>query len=400
MPDPTDPTFLPRININRSDFSNGLLWLDRAGQQEDEPGGWSGRSCVSSSPVSCDSRDVKSPYSVCDKTSPVSLPSPTTSYYECCVKVSASKLLDHWLNDHQDGPAVEHCQSERAKPSCGQPTENRLHVLLSRQFRQPDIGSAVRSAVLRPGQEIDTADYHGDTPLTLIRHLLEEAKFSEARDVAEVLLEAGADPNHRNMCGWSALSYSLVHQDNSLAVTRSLLHHGSTIAPRQSGASLPDITYLPLRVLMRSILRSQTCHNSRETLHILGQVLATQENPRRMKEVVLAAILAEASRLTSNGPEIAREIKNILSPYWSQPKPLLQLSLQATRRRLASLKRLNDGKLKDVVIAPRIQSYLSYKSTLPILYSQTQNNRKQKTDEGDRLSEKIRLRLTTQPALL
>jgi len=105
-----------------------------------------------------------------------------------------------------------------------------------------------------------------------------------------------------------------------------------------------------------------------------------------------------ASLLTSNGPEIVREVRTVLSQYWSQPKPLLHLSLQATRRRLASLKRLSDGKLKEMVIAPRIQSYLSYKSTLPILYSQTRNTRKEKT-EGERLSEKIRLRLTTNQQL-
>ena len=323
-----------------------------------------------------------------------------TQYFadECCVKVSASKLLDHWLNDHRDQAAPaesEDCQSTISNTAVGDNTS--LHVLLGRHYRLPNIVHLVRTAVLQAGAEDrNMADHHGDTPLTLIRHLLEEARFDEAREVAEIMLEAGADPNHRNVCGWSALAYSLVHQDNSLPLTRSLLHYGTTIAPQQT--SIPDQTYLPLRVLMRSILRSQTLDNSRETLHILGQVLVTQEDARRMKEVVQAAILAEASLLTSNGPEIVREVRTVLSQYWSQPKPLLHLSLQATRRRLASLKRLSDGKLKEMVIAPRIQSYLSYKSTLPILYSQTQNTRKEKT-EGERLSEKIRLRLTTNQQL-
>ena len=318
------------------------------------------------------------------------------------MKVSASKLLDHWLNDHRDPPAElvstesAHCQSKSPEPGeLVRTGENPLHLLLSRHFRLANIGELVRKTVLQTeAEDRDAADHHGDTPLTLIRHLLEEARFDKAQEVAEILLEGGADPDHRNQCGWSALAYSLVHQDSSLSLTRSLLHHGTTIAPHQ--ASIPDQTYLPLRVLMRSILRSQTLDNSRQTLHILGQVLISQETGRRMKEVVQAAILAEASLLTSNGPELVREVKAVLSQYWTQPKPLLQLSLQATRRRLASLKRLNHGKLKDLVIAPRIQSYLSYKSTLPILYSQTQDPCKQKT-EGDRLSEKIRLRLTTTP---
>ena len=64
----------------------------------------------------------------------------------------------------------------------------------------------------------------GWTPLML-------AAVSGKAEIVSLLLEAGADPNHRNMCGWSALAYSLVHQDLSLSLTRSLLNHGTTIAP-------------------------------------------------------------------------------------------------------------------------------------------------------------------------
>merc|ERR1711884_49519 len=105
MPDPTDPAFLPRMNINRSDFSAGLTWLDRK-DEEDE---WRAlqystvqcstvqySTALQYSPASCD--EIQCSYSVCDNSSPVK-PSHSTSYYECCVKVSASKLLDHWLND-------------------------------------------------------------------------------------------------------------------------------------------------------------------------------------------------------------------------------------------------------------------------------------------------------------
>ena len=117
-----------------------------------------------------------------------------------------------------------------------------------------------------------------------------------------------------------------------------------------------------------------------------------------MKEVVVAALVSEASLLTANGPELVREMKAVLSRYWREPRPLLHLSLAATRSRLATLKRLHPAKLKEVVIAPRIRSYLSYNTTLPILYSQTQNkNGKEKTDGDDRLAEKIRFRLSTNP---
>ena len=271
--------------------------------------------------------------------------------------------------------------------------QSQLHLLLSHHFRVPNIVELVRAAVAQAGPgTIDQADNHGDTPITLIRNILQEARFKEAAQVTELLLAAGSDPNHRNVCGWSALAYSLVHQDSSLPVSRALLHHGTRVAPVQPSSSTQ--TYLPLRVLFRSVLRSQSLDNCRETLHLLGQVLSTQEKAGRMKEVVLAALVSEASLLTSNGPQLVVEMKGVLCQYWSQPKPLLHLSLAATRARLASLKRLHPAKLKDVLIAPRIRSYLSYDRTLPILYSQTQNkNGKQKT-EGDQLAEKIRFRLS------
>ena len=328
--------------------------------------------------------------------------------------MSANKLLDHWLNDHRDPPgelgelgelvSLQSCQNNNNNNNNSSPVatspveaENQLHLLLSHHFRLSNIVDLVRTAVLQASPDtIDHADNHGDTPITLIRNILQEARFEEAAEVAELLLSAGADPNHRNVCGWSALAYSLVHQDRSLPVSRALLHHGARIAPPPPPAQ--HHTYLPLRVLFRSVLRSQSLENCRETLHLLGQVLTTQEKAGRMKEVVGAALVSEASLLTANGAELVREMKTVLSRYWSQPKPLLHLSLAATRSRLASLKRLHPAKLKDVVIAPRIRSYLSYNTTLPILYSQTQNNAgKQKTD-GDQLAEKIRFRLSTPPS--
>ena len=330
--------------------------------------------------------------------------------------MSANKLLDHWLNDHRDPPGElgelgelvslqsSHCQNNNNNNNNSSPVattpveaENQLHLLLSHHFRLSNIVELVRAAVLQASPDtIDHADNHGDTPITLIRNILQEARFEEAAEVAELLLSAGADPNHRNVCGWSALAYSLVHQDRSLPVSRALLHHGTRIAPPPP--PVQHHTYLPLRVLFRSVLRSQSLENCRETLHLLGQVLTTQEKAGRMKEVVGAALVSEASLLTANGAELVREMKTLLSRYWSQPKPLLHLSLAATRSRLASLKRLHPAKLKDVVIAPRIRSYLSYNTTLPILYSQTQNNAgKQKTD-GDQLAEKIRFRLSAPPS--
>ena len=343
--------------------------------------------------------------------------------------MSASQLLDHWLSDHAgsspgsetaetsvtSAPRHVNCQMEASnlpallsslQPS--QPPESPprpgtsglLHQVLLSAARVRNIVELVKF-VLERGQE--TAASHapdpgtGDTPLTLVRGLLDTQRFEEAKEVAELLLESGADPEHRNSAGWSALSYSLVHQDASLNLTRSLLHHGSAIIPPED-ASPPSQSCLPLRVLLRSVIRAQSVSGARGTLQLVGQVLGVTAEPRLMREHVLAAILAEGSLLTANGGEVCAEVRATLAAYWTQPKPLLHLSLQASRKRLG-LKRLHSGNLQAMLIAPRIQHYLSYQSTLPMICSQTQTTGTEKTDKNishlrhESLTEKFKIRL-------
>jgi len=454
MPDPTDPAFLPRIPINRSDFSTGLNWL--GGGYAFQPNSQHDWKCESQSEddweeedsgcdknhnnlpswaesLSCDTNaDEKCSYnSFCDRFSDQTSGNqwnqrPSTSkckhsYYDCCVKVSASKLLDHWLDDHKETElpvqvsSIESaiCQknplplvmglledgvSLQGVNSTGQ---NALHILLGKNPQVKDISQLVQLLV-EAKVGINENDDHGDSPLTMVRHMLEDGKFKEAAEVAEILLEQGADPNHRNVCGWSALAYSVIHQDSSLNLTRSLLNCGGKILPIDDKDMHTDQPYLPLRVLLRSVIKCQSLDNARESIKILGQVMS--QNPKKMKEHVLSSIVAEGSLITSNGPALFKEIQSTLSYFWLRPKPLLHLSLHASRSKLG-LKRLNSGSLKGLFVAPRIQNYLSFKTTLPLIYSQTQNTRKEKTETSlketsspqipqETLSNKIRIRLT------
>lgn len=455
MPDPTDPAFLPRIPINRSDFSTGLDWLgggypflptsqhdwkcesqSESDWEEEDSGCDKNHNNLPSwgESLNCDTNaDKKCSFnSFCDGFSDQTSSGnkwnqqPSTSkckhnYYDCCVKVSASKLLDHWLDGHQETelptqvssiesaicqknplPLVmgllENGTSLQGVNSTGQ---NALHVLLGKNSQVKDISQLVRLLV-EAKVGINDNDDHGDSPLTMVRHMLEDGKFEEAKEVAEILLDQGADPNHRNVCGWSALAYSVIHQDSSLNLTRSLLNCGGKILPFDDKDMQTDQPYLPLRVLLRSIIKCQSLDNARESIKILGQVMS--QNPKKMKEHVQTSIVAEGSLITSNAPVLFEEIQSTLSYFWLRPKPLLHLSLQASRRKLG-LKRLNSGSLKALFVAPRIQNYLSFKTTLPLIYSQTQNTRKEKTENSlkeisspqipqENLSNKIRIRLT------
>jgi len=443
MPDPTDPAFLPRKPINRPDFSTGLAWLGGGYQQHDwkcesqTESDWSegdeGGGCDRNhnnlprwgQNLDCDTdSDKKCSFnSFCDGFSDQKdfAAKCKHNYFDCCVKVSASKLLDHWLDGHQEKELPRQvssldyaiCQktplalvqallkSGASVDGVNSTGQNALHLLLGKNSQAEDIPRVVKLLVdAKVG--INDPDDHGDSPLTMVRHMLDHGKFEEAKEVAEILLSHGADPNHRNVCGWSALAYSVIHQDSSLSLTRSLLNSGATILPLDDKDKTTDQPYSPLRVLLRSIIKCQGLDNGRESIKILGQVMS--QNPKKMKGHVQTSIVAEGSLITSNAPMLLTEIQSTLSYFWLRPKPLLHLSLHASRRKLG-LKRLNSRSLMALSVAPRLQNYLSLKTTLPLIYSQTQNTRKEKTENSldevsssqipqETLSNKIRIRLT------
>ena len=328
---------------------------------------------------------------------------------DCCAKVAASKLLEHWLDapNPPDLPQQLSFPEELLKAKdplpglrrhfTGSPTSsnNLLHLVLSKHPTLTALPSLVRVLVSgHPGDNLTTDD-HGDTGLTMVRHILDAGLMERAQMVAETLLDAGADPRHRNMCGWSLLAYSLSHQDVSIELTRTLLNHDAYVLPASTVAVASSS---PFRVFLSSVVRSQSLANAGETLALLGEVMG--RFPARMKAHVPACLLAEARYPNLHTLAVFREVQERLAPYWSSPSSLLHLSLHASRRRLG-LKRLNSGKLP---VAPRLANYLSFRLTLRAPNtphpSNSQDSTTQKTEppqyqESDLLSANIRRRLTT-----
>ena len=269
-----------------------------------------------------------------------------------------------------------------------------MHLVLSKHSSLPLLLPLVRLLVSSSPGDILATDDHGDSGLTMVRHLLEARLVDQAQEVAALLLEHGAPPRHTNMCGWSLLAYSLSYQDASLELTRTLLSHGASVFPL-SDAFSP--TSAPFRVFLSSLVRAQSLSSARDTLSLLGQVMA--RSPARMKAHVLSSLVAEARYPNLQTLHVFEEVREVLAPHWRRPSSLLHLSLHASRRRLG-LKRLNTGALP---VAPRLASYLSYRLTLrpppPSPPSNLQDSTTEKTEpvqyREDRLSGQIRLRLAT-----
>jgi len=429
MPDPS----LSRVPVNRlataeddrliypvqQDYVEHAspVWNNNHNTDNNNNNNWDEKTRVLGSPQ-CDN-------STCDKSSSLfpslQSTSPTSSspcspgslcrhsYYDCCAKVAASKLLEHWLDapNPPDLPQQLSFPEELLKAKdplpglrrhfTGSPTSsnNLLHLVLSKHPTLTALPSLVRVLVsAHPGDNLTTDD-HGDTGLTMVRHILDAGLMERAQMVAETLLENGADPRHRNMCGWSLLAYSLSHQDVSIELTRTLLNHDAYVLPASTVAVASSS---PFRVFLSSVVRSQSLANAGETLALLGEVMG--RFPARMKAHVPACLLAEARYPNLHTLAVFREVQERLAPYWSSPSSLLHLSLHASRRRLG-LKRLNSGKLP---VAPRLANYLSFRLTLRAPNtphpSNSQDSTTQKTEppqyqESDLLSANIRRRLTT-----
>ena len=323
---------------------------------------------------------------------------------DCCVKVSASKLLEHWL----DAPGPPDTSSPAGFPAgllqqedplpairsffrwSATQAGSLLHLVLSKHSSLPTLPALVRLLVTASPSDALVTDDHGDTALTMVRHLLEAGEEKRAQEVAGLLLEHGAAPGHTNMCGWSLLAYSLSYQDASIELTRTLLNHGVSILPASS-TSVPASS--PFRVFLSSVVRAQSLTGASETLSLLGQVMG--RSPARMKAHVLASLVAEGRYHNLQTLTVFQEVKETLDPYWNRPSSLLHLSLHASRRRLG-LKRLNCGKLP---VAPRLANYLSYRLTLrcPPRNGKSQDSDTQKTEpiqyQEDLLSSRIRMRL-------
>ncbi len=86
--------------------------------------------------------------------------------------------------------------------------------------------------LLRLGLDVSIQNVDGDDCLAALKNLLEKCLFSESLDLANILLhEPRCDPNRLNKSGRSLLSYSVIHGDKSVELTRLLLNHGAKVWP-------------------------------------------------------------------------------------------------------------------------------------------------------------------------
>jgi hypothetical protein len=167
----------------------------------------------------------------------------------------------------------------------------------------------------------------------MVRTLLGRGAFSEAAELARVLLRAGANPDETDPEGRSLLSYSVQQLDDCIVLTRLLLNNGASVW--HGTPNLPqDPDHSAFTWLLRAIIIRRRFEHCSLTLDVLARVMGSE--PLRMKALVLRTMYRHARSPRVLGP-IFQQIKSALAGYWNQPQGLQYSCWRAVRRAVRPL---------------------------------------------------------------
>jgi len=337
------------------------------------------------------------------------------SYYECCVNVEVSALLEHWLGwDHHHSDQselvsdsaspmptswadrlVSHLVEEASPTDTDHPIsiwvrkfcseigcdvlkkqdnngKTLLHHLLSGAVKRNLVVTA--RILIEAGIAVDTRDLNGDTPLLLIKNLITEATAddlpmtSEVCDLLKLLVvEHHASLDALDAKGRSLLTYAVEAGDRCLAITRLLINLGAKTFSDQLGNEAASSAFAWfLRAQMRNYQQS---HLDEDTLYVLGTAIIAEAHDLGFKAIVDRTMVALGTSREVHGP-LFRRLRGLLAPYWLQPLQLRQLAVHSLRRSLGP-KRLSKGHNAELMMSARLkvplklQRYITLEEKIP-----------------------------------
>jgi len=337
------------------------------------------------------------------------------SYYECCVNVEVSALLEHWLGwDHHHSDQselvsdsaspmptswadrlVSHLVEEASPTDTDHPIsiwvrkfcseigcdvlkkqdnngKTLLHHLLSGAVKRNLVVTA--RILIEAGIAVDTRDLNGDTPLLLIKNLITEATAddlpmtSEVCDLLKLLVvEHHASLDALDAKGRSLLTYAVEAGDRCLAITRLLINLGAKTFSDQLGHEAASSAFAWfLRAQMR---KPKGRDLDEDSLYVLGTAIIAESHDLGFKAIVDRTMVALGTSREVHGP-LFRRLRGLLAPYWLQPLQLRQLAVHSLRRSLGP-KRLSKGHNAELMMSARLkvplklQRYITLEEKIP-----------------------------------
>jgi len=325
------------------------------------------------------------------------------SYYECCVNVEVSALLEHWLGwdhhtDRQVSDAspmptswadrlVSHLVEEASPTDQDHPSiwvrkfcseigcdvlkkqdnngKTLLHHLLSGAVKRNLVVTA--KILIEAGIPVDTKDQNGDTPLLLVKNLITESDCptSEVCDLITLLVvDHHASLDALDAKGRSLLTYAVEAGDRCLALSRLLINLGAKTNSDQLGNEAASSAFAWfLRAQMR---KSKGQDLDEDSLYVLGTAIIAEAHEMRFKAIVDRTMVALGSSREVHGP-LFRRLRGLLAPYWLQPLQLRQLAVNSLRRSLGP-KRLSKGHesmMSQLKVPRKLQRYITLEEKIP-----------------------------------
>ncbi|CAL4122190.1 unnamed protein product [Meganyctiphanes norvegica] len=209
-----------------------------------------------------------------------------------------------------------------------------LHTLLLGDVQSNSSLEALQTLV-DSGMNVCSKDNNGDTPLHYVRHILHKGLYNRAADVAKILIQAGAAVDAVNNEGRTILTYSVEHLDTSLSLTQLLVNCGASVW----GANQHNQAHSAFVWFLKAVISKRKLENSSQTLFIISFLMSDQ--PKRMQQHVIRSMIMHSKCYKVLGP-IFLELKNLMSPHWSQPQSL-SLSCCRSIRKTLTPKRIHHG---------------------------------------------------------
>ncbi|XP_071533230.1 uncharacterized protein [Panulirus ornatus] len=224
-----------------------------------------------------------------------------------------------------------------------------LHALLLGDVRSNSVVEALRT-LLDSGADVSSKDNAGETPLHSVRNLLRQGLYDRAAQIADLLLQAGAQVDAANNEGRTLLTYSVEHLDDSLPLTRALLNHGASVWGAADGSDKDQSVFT---WFLKAVITHRRVENCSYTITILSHMMA--DNPRRMHQHVLRTMFRQSRCYKILGP-VFLELKTLMMPHWMQPASLTSLCWRTIRNSLTP-KRIYSG-TPQLGLPPPLQSYI------------------------------------------
>jgi len=347
------------------------------------------------------------------------------SYYECCVNVEVSALLEHWLgwddkNHHcssnigdshnssnsttvmnpgtkstsnwadrlvshlvtgsnptddqqNEDPSIwvrKFCSEVGCDVLKKQDTSGKtlLHHLLSGAVQRNLASTAM--ILLEAGTPSHLSDSNGDTPLHLIRNLMSQdshVAMDEVCELVRVLLEKSANENLINLedaKGRSLLSYAVEAGDRCAALTRLLINLGAKTFSEKLGHSSSCFAWF-LRAQMRKLGSEVTLDE--DTFYVLSTAMIEEVgghgNGLKFKSIIDRNMVAMGSSPEAHGP-LFRKIRGLAAAYWLQP-PQLRLLASTSIRRSLGPKRLSKEVMSRLKVPRKLQRFVTLEEKIP-----------------------------------